>query len=116
MLKNIVDYISEQSGGKVGTDLTFGESLMVLLVCMLVIFMVLIIIMGLLYLFKFFSILENKKVKNNPKPIVKIPEKDDKTDDEELVAAIVAALYAHEGLDSKTEPAPFIIKNIKRIK
>lgn len=115
MLKQIKEIILEQSGGKEGDMLTFGESLMVLLVCMIVIFAVLILIMGLLYLFKFISVLDKSK-SNKPEKAIPPRQIQDQEQDEEIVAAITAALLAYQGSDGKTVPAPFIIKNIKRIK
>lgn len=106
----------ELTGDKVG----FGDSLLVLLICMLMIFLILVILMGLLYLIKYANRLLDVG-KTAKKPAIETQAallvKAEEDDDEAIVAAITAALYMQIGAD-KTEniAAPFVIKNIKRVK
>ncbi len=100
-----------QTGNDPGLKLSFLDSFMVLLICMVVITTVLITIMGILYLFKFLG--SSKKEVQPIKPVVTAVQEDE---DEEIVAAIMSAVTVFMEAESDYSPAPFIIKNIKRIK
>ena len=86
------------------------------------VFVVLIFISFIIYLFKFIPDIQDKLAKKNkpaekaatpaPAPVAAAPVVEESADDEELVAAIAAAIAAYEG----TSTDDFVVRSIKRRK
>lgn len=98
-----------------GNNVTLSESLVITVFSMLVVFVVLILISYLIRILKVASIGKKDKVQTTESNIMesKVVEKEEvsKTDDEELVAVIAAAVAANLGVS-----VPQIrIKEIKRV-
>lgn len=101
------------------TELNFGEALIILLVGILVVFAVLAVMIGFLYIIRYIVNGTDKpkaeKAKVVPSELIQTAKVED---DEEVVAAITAAvtcILQEEANKDGTVVAPFRIKKIKHI-
>ncbi len=91
---------------------TFGESIIISLFCMVVVFLSLLVISYLIDLMRVLLSKKNNKtaevkiIEPTPQPVIKAEE-----DDSELVAVITAAIAAMTGTDA----SGLVVRNIKRL-
>ncbi|MCH5163886.1 MAG: OadG family protein [Clostridiales bacterium] len=102
------------------TELNFGEALIVVVAGMLIILAVLSILVGLLYIIRYAvgAVEKPKKVKSSTPENKEAQVQSAIEEDEEVVAAITAAITCilQEENNGETIVAPFKIKKIKHIR
>ena len=101
------------------SDYSIGNAALVALIGIVIVLLILLVLVGLLMAFnKIFGAMENRSKKSVDKKAAPIEESAFETiDDEETVAAIVAAIsciYAEES--GEATPPPFTVRRIRQIK
>lgn len=103
-----------------GADLTFGDSLIVAVFGIAVVFLVLsIIIVYLMIQSKIFTTLDkkNKQKTQKPQPVVQATQEVVEQNDDEIVAVISACIYTMlQDDDTVDSDAEFVIRKIEKLK
>lgn len=97
-------------------NISFGEAMLFMVIGMLIIIAVLSILVGLLYVIRY-VVEAMEKNRKQEKATVETPRTDIETDDDEVIAAITAAIICimQNEIGGEVPVAPFKIKKIKHI-
>ncbi len=96
--------------------MNLGDAAVYALVGIMVVFAVLVILVAILYLFQFIFGKIEKGVGTKNKVATPVITDSDETDQETVAAIMAAITVLLEGEQEASEPVPFVIKKIKRIK